>query len=104
LTEANAGALQGKLMTVVQVDDAASAVTGASIASEGAGTAVGSLNSMSIESGRTMTRATYGRSHCDRKDRLSVPYPAGRRLGVLGLRSRAVRSLFGFGIHFSSLR
>jgi hypothetical protein len=41
-------------MTVVQVDDP----TGASVASEGAGAAIGSLNSISIESERTMMRAT----------------------------------------------
>jgi hypothetical protein len=57
LTEVNAGALQGRLMTA-QVDDAAAAVTGALVASDGAGAIVGSLNSMTIESGRTMMRAT----------------------------------------------
>jgi hypothetical protein len=50
----NADALQGTLMTVLQVDDAA----GASAASEGAGAGVGSLISMPIESGRTMMRVT----------------------------------------------
>ena len=46
-------------MTVVQVDDAAtSAVIVASGASEGAGAGVGSLNSTSIEFGRTMMRVT----------------------------------------------
>jgi hypothetical protein len=46
-------------MTVVQVDDAAApAVTEALVASEDAGAAVGSLNSLSIESGRTKVRVT----------------------------------------------
>jgi hypothetical protein len=59
LMEEIAGTLQNRLMTVVQVDDAAAAtVTGTLAASEGAGATVGSINSMSIESGRTMMRAT----------------------------------------------
>jgi hypothetical protein len=37
---------------------AAPAAAGASVASEGAGATVGSINSMSIESGRTMMRVT----------------------------------------------
>jgi hypothetical protein len=46
-------------MTKVQMDGAGSpAVTGASVPSEGAEAAVGPFNSMSIESGRTMMRAT----------------------------------------------
>ena len=46
-------------MTVVQVDDAAApAGMDASVAIEGTGAGVGSLNSMSIESGRTMMRVT----------------------------------------------
>ena len=43
LTEANVGALQGKLMTVVRVDDAVA--TEASVSGEGAGAGVGSLGS-----------------------------------------------------------
>jgi hypothetical protein len=59
LTEGNPAALQGKLMTALEVDDAATAaVTDTSVASEDAGASVGSLNSMSIESGQTMMRVT----------------------------------------------
>jgi hypothetical protein len=57
LTEENAGTLQGRLMTVVQVDDAAAAtVTGTLGAGDSARATVRSINSMSIESGRTMMR------------------------------------------------
>jgi hypothetical protein len=44
-------------MTVVQVDDAATPVVSGE-SSNGAGARVGPLNSMSIESGRTMMRVT----------------------------------------------
>jgi hypothetical protein len=48
----------GRLMTVVPVDDAAApAVTDTSVGN-GTEARVGSLNSRSIESGRTMMRAT----------------------------------------------